>query len=55
MKPRHTKRKILYNRINSIYLPDGKNAIHDGFEHAPGGGKALLDHQSHNKTGNSKI
>ena len=27
----------------SIFKPDGKNAIHDGIEHAPGGGKALLD------------
>jgi nicotinamidase-related amidase len=31
------------NRNNSIYLPDGRNAIHDGIEHAPGAGKALLD------------
>src|SRR5262245_52019227 len=28
---------------NNIFEPDGKNAIHDGIEHAPGGGKALLD------------
>src|SRR4029077_14353040 len=26
-----------------IFKPDGKNAIHDGIEHEPGGGKALLD------------
>jgi nicotinamidase-related amidase len=26
-----------------IFKPDGKNAIHDGVEHEPGGGKALLD------------
>src|SRR5215510_2148336 len=26
-----------------IFKPDGKNAIHDGIEHAPGGGAALLD------------
>jgi len=26
-----------------IFRPDGKNAIHDGIEHEPGGGKALLD------------
>ena len=26
-----------------IFKPDGKNAIHDGIEHAPGGGKALFD------------
>src|SRR6478672_647207 len=30
-------------RNNSIFVPDGKNAIHDGIEHEPGGGKALLD------------
>src|SRR5499427_9297724 len=28
---------------NAIFKPDGKNAIHDGIEHDPGGGKALLD------------
>lgn len=26
-----------------IFLPDGANGIHDGIEHEPGGGKALLD------------
>lgn len=26
-----------------LFNPDGKNEIHDGIEHAPGGGKALLD------------
>jgi nicotinamidase-related amidase len=26
-----------------IFKPDGKNSIHDGIEHEPGGGKALLD------------
>src|SRR5262245_28648922 len=31
------------NRNNSIFVPNGKNAIHDGIEHAPGGGAALLD------------
>jgi hypothetical protein len=31
------------NGNNSIFRPDGKNAIHDGIEHEPGGGKALLD------------
>ena len=31
------------NNGNNIFKPDGKNAIHDGIEHAPGGGKALLD------------
>ena len=29
--------------IPAIFKPDGKNAIHDGIEHEPGGGKALLD------------
>jgi hypothetical protein len=24
-----------------IFPPDGKNAIHDGIEHEPSGGKAL--------------
>jgi nicotinamidase-related amidase len=27
----------------SIFKSDGKNEIHDGIEHEPGGGKALLD------------
>ena len=27
----------------NIFEPNGKNAIHDGIEHEPGGGKALLD------------
>ena len=27
----------------AIFEPDGKNAIHDGIEHEPGGGKGLLD------------
>jgi nicotinamidase-related amidase len=31
------------NRNNSIFVPDGKNAVRDGIEHEPGGGKALLD------------
>jgi nicotinamidase-related amidase len=31
------------NGGKSIYVADGKNEIHDGIEHAPGGGKALLD------------
>ncbi len=26
-----------------LFMPDGKNTIHDGIEHAPGGGKALID------------
>ena len=28
---------------SSVFMSDGKNAIHDGIEHEPGGGKALLD------------
>jgi nicotinamidase-related amidase len=31
------------NDGNNIFKPDGKNEIHDEIEHAPGGGKALLD------------
>src|SRR6185503_16960252 len=31
------------NRNKSLFMPDGKNSIHDGIAHAPGGGKALLD------------
>src|SRR5262244_815118 len=27
----------------AIFEPDGKNSIHDGVEHEPGGGKGLLD------------
>src|SRR5215471_5154149 len=27
----------------AIFQADGKNAIHDGIEHEPGGGKGLLD------------
>ncbi len=27
----------------AIFEPDGKNEIHDGIKHEPGGGKALLD------------
>src|SRR5258705_6291077 len=33
----------MINPSNSIFVSDGKNAIHDGIEHEPGGGKALLD------------
>lgn len=29
--------------IETLFIPDGKNAIHDGVEHEHGGGKALLD------------
>jgi nicotinamidase-related amidase len=31
------------NQKRNIFEPDGKNSIHDGIEHDPGGGKALLD------------
>src|SRR5882724_532913 len=31
------------NQIDSLFKPDGKNAIHDGIEHGSGGGKALID------------
>jgi len=31
------------NQNQSVFKPDGKNSIHDGIEHEPGGGKALLD------------
>jgi len=30
-------------RSEPIFLPDGENAIHDGIEHEPTGGKALID------------
>jgi hypothetical protein len=30
-------------RNEPIFLPDGENAIHDGIEHEPTGGKALID------------
>ena len=31
------------NDSKSIFQPDGKNAIHDGIEHEPTGGKGLID------------
>lgn len=31
------------NQNEPLFKPDGKNSIHDGIEHAPGGGKALID------------
>ena len=31
------------NPQKSIFKADGKNSINDGIEHAPGGGKALID------------
>ena len=31
------------NGVKDLFRPDGINAIHDGIEHAPGGGKTLLD------------
>ena len=30
-------------KTNSVFVADGKNAIHDGIEHSTEGGKALLD------------
>src|SRR5437867_11068244 len=30
-------------QTTAIFKPDGKNSIHDGIEHEPGGGQALLD------------
>ncbi len=33
----------MVNQKISIFEPNGKNSIHDGIEHDPGGGKALLD------------
>ena len=32
------------SKSKNIFQADGKNSIHDGIEHAPGGGKALIDH-----------
>jgi len=31
------------NQVETLFKPDGKNAIHDGIEHGSGGGKALMD------------
>jgi len=31
------------NESKNIFQPDGKNAIHDGVEHEPTGGRALID------------
>ena len=31
------------DKDSTLFVPDGKNAIHDGIEHEPTGGKALLD------------
>jgi nicotinamidase-related amidase len=31
------------SKSKNIFQPDGKNSIHDGIEHAPAGGKALID------------
>ena len=33
----------MISSIKGLFKPDGKNSIHDGIEHDPGGGKALLD------------
>jgi nicotinamidase-related amidase len=37
------KGNIMNAQSSSVFMSDGKNEIHDGIEHAPGGGKALLD------------
>jgi len=37
------KKEIVMASQSKIFQPDGKNSIHDGIEHAPGGGKALID------------
>src|SRR5215470_36765 len=37
------KEMIMTNQTNSIFQPDGKNSIHDGIEHEPSGGQALID------------
>ena len=31
------------NQNKPIFQPDGKNSIHDGIEHEPSAGKALID------------
>ena len=31
------------DKDSALFVPDGKNAIHDGIEHEPTGGQALLD------------
>ena len=31
------------DQIKNLFKPDGKNAIHDGIEHEPSAGKALID------------
>jgi len=31
------------DKDSTLFVPDGKNAIHDGIEHEPTGGQALLD------------
>src|SRR6185369_13513515 len=42
IKPNRRNRKEKHMTAE-IFKPDGKNTIHDGIEHEPGGGKALLD------------
>jgi nicotinamidase-related amidase len=37
------KEMIMANQTRSIFQPDGKNSIHDGIEHEPSGGQALID------------
>src|SRR5260221_14055038 len=38
-----TKANKLMSTQNQLFKPDGKNSIHDGIEHSPSGGKALID------------
>jgi nicotinamidase-related amidase len=33
----------MHDQVKQLFRPDGKNSIHDGIEHEPGGGKGLLD------------
>ena len=39
----NTKANKLMSIQNQLFKPDGKNSIHDGIEHSPSGGKALID------------
>src|SRR5262249_25968284 len=38
-----SSRKERHAMTQPLFMPDGKNSIHDGIEHEPSGGKALLD------------
>jgi nicotinamidase-related amidase len=39
----NVKIKLGKEKNMAIFKPDGKNSIHDGIKHSPGGGKGLLD------------